>query len=163
LASRPALIRRDGEVIDLDGDPYVNFPALASGNYRVALRHRNHLGAMSSTNASLEQMPVRVNLRTDLGYGTNAQTALFGAFCLWPGDCAADGTIRYVGANNDRDPILTAIGGSTPTNAVSTVYSPLDVNMDGNIRYVGANNDRDPILTTVGGSVPTNTRTQQLP
>ncbi|MBK6830352.1 MAG: hypothetical protein IPG92_06165 [Flavobacteriales bacterium] len=65
--------------------------------------------------------------------------------------------------NNDRDPILVAIGGSAPTNVVNNVYSRLDVNLDGVIKYVGANNDRDPILTTVGGSTPTNTRTAQLP
>ena len=56
-----------------------------------------------------------------------------------------------------------AIGGSTPTNTVSNVYSPLDVNLDGVIKYIGTNNDRDVILTTVGGSTPNNTRMQQLP
>ena len=163
IASRPALIRRDGEVVDLDGDPYVNFPGLASGSYRVALRHRNHLGVMTGTAFSLGFAPVRVDFRSmATTYGTNAQM-ISSIRCLWPGDCAADGTIRYVGANNDRDPILSAIGGSMPTNVVNNVYSPMDVNMDGVIRYVGASNDRDPILQTVGGSVPTATRVQQLP
>ena len=96
-------------------------------------------------------------------YGTNAQNNVGGTVTLWPGDTGFDGTAKYVGNGNDRDPILIAIGGSTPTNTVSNVYSPLDVNMDGVIKYVGANNDRDPILTTVGGSTPTNTRVQQLP
>lgn len=102
-------------------------------------------------------------LSTTPVYGTNARTSMGTVQCLWPGDCAADGTIRYVGANNDRDPILQVIGGGTPTNTLSNVYNPRDVNMDGVIRYVGANNDRDIILQTVGGSVPTATRIQQLP
>ena len=33
-----------------------------------------------------------------------------------PLDVNLDGVIKYVGANNDRDPILTTVGGSTPTN-----------------------------------------------
>jgi len=163
VASRPALIRRNGEVMDLDGDGYVNFPGLAAGSYRVALRHRNHLGVMSSSSLSLGFLPVRANFRAGGAYGTSPQTSVGGVQCLWPGDGVADGTIRYVGGANDRDPILTAIGGSVPTSVVYNVYSSLDVNMDGNIRYVGANNDRDPILQTVGGSVPTATRVQQLP
>ena len=163
VASRPALIRRDGEVIDLDGDAYVNFSGLAAGSYRIALRHRNHLGVMTSTAHSLGFIPVRANFRAGGAYGTTPQTTVSGVQCLWPGDCAADGTIRYVGTNNDRDPILTAIGGSVPTAVVSNVYDARDVNMDGSIRYVGTSNDRDPILQTVGGTVPTATRVQQLP
>jgi hypothetical protein len=27
-----------------------------------------------------------------------------------------DGTVKYTGENNDRDPILQAVGGSVPTN-----------------------------------------------
>ncbi len=33
-----------------------------------------------------------------------------------PLDVNLDGVIKYIGANNDRDPILTTVGGSTPTN-----------------------------------------------
>ena len=99
----------------------------------------------------------------DRAYGTAPLRYKNGVLCLWAGDATGNGIVQYVGNGNDRDPILIAIGGSTPTNTVSNVYSPLDVNMDGVIKYVGANNDRDPILTTVGGSTPTNTRVQQLP
>ena len=81
---------------------------------------------------------------------------------LWAGDVTGDGTIKYVGEDNDRDPILQAIGGSVPTNT-SSGYVPEDVNLDGVVKYVGEDNDRDPILQTIGGSVPTNTRTQQVP
>ncbi|MFZ1331314.1 MAG: hypothetical protein WAR83_03965, partial [Flavobacteriales bacterium] len=74
-----------------------------------------------------------------------------------------NGEVRYTGTNNDRDLILTAIGGTTPTNTVTNTYSPLDINMDGTIRYTGTNNDRDIILQAIGGVVPTATRIQQLP
>ena len=150
--------------MDLDGDPYVNFPDVPEGAYRVALRHRNHLGVMSGSSQQLGRIPQQTNFRSGVAYGTNPLAPLyFSVFGLWPGDVTFDGVVRYTGNNNDRDPILVAIGGNTPTNTVSNVYSSLDVNMDGVIKYTGANNDRDPILTTVGGSTPTNTRTQQLP
>ncbi len=31
-------------------------------------------------------------------------------------DVNLDGTVRYVGEGNDRDPVLVNIGGSVPTN-----------------------------------------------
>jgi hypothetical protein len=81
---------------------------------------------------------------------------------LWSGNVMRDAMLKYTGASNDRDPILTAIGGSVPTNVV-TGYALSDVNMDGSTKYTGSANDRDPILSNIGGSVPTNTLTEQLP
>ncbi|MBP6389851.1 MAG: hypothetical protein KA352_03070 [Flavobacteriales bacterium] len=164
IASRPALLTRDGEVMDLDGDPYVGFPGVAAGNYRVALRHRNHLGVMTGSAFALGFVPVRVNFRSmATTFGTNAQTLISSTRCLWPGDVTFDGTVKYAGGANDRDPILTLIGGTTPTNSVNNVYISADVNLDGIVKYAGSANDRDVILQTVGGTVPTATRTQQLP
>ncbi len=164
--SKPALLQRDGDVIDTDGDTYLNFP-VSAGSYYVALRHRNHLGVMTSTARSLTMDPsaTLIDFRGSTSgiYGTTPMVLKGSVYCLWAGDASGNGQIRYTGSGNDRDPILVAIGGSTPTNTVSNVYSPLDVNLDGVIKYIGTNNDRDVILTTVGGSSPNNTRAQQLP
>jgi hypothetical protein len=46
LASRAALLRRDGLVVDVDGTSPVAVP-LPVGDYYVAIQHRNHLGAMA--------------------------------------------------------------------------------------------------------------------
>lgn len=164
LATQSALIQRDGDVVAMDGiSPVTLF--IAPGNYHVALRHRNHLGVMTSASLPLSSAAAIVDFTLDGTpmFGTNAQAQIGSRMALWPGDATGNGIVQYVGNGNDRDPILTAIGGSTPTNTVSNVYSPLDVNLDGVIKYVGANNDRDIILTTVGGSTPTSTRVQQLP
>ncbi|MBK7270004.1 MAG: hypothetical protein IPI07_10995 [Flavobacteriales bacterium] len=91
------------------------------------------------------------------------QTSIGGVFCLWPGDVNFDRTTKYAGGSNDRDPILTLIGGTTPTNSVGNVYNGADINLDGKVKYAGSANDRDIILQTIGGSVPTATRAQQLP
>jgi hypothetical protein len=34
-------------------------------------------------------------------------------------DVNMDGLVKYTGANNDRDPILTNVGGTIPTNVRS--------------------------------------------
>jgi hypothetical protein len=164
LYSKAALIQRDGDVVDTDGDAYVSFP-LAAGNYYVALRHRNHLGVMTSAARTLGITPITVDFRSAATgcYGTTPRVQVGSVYCLWSGDGNGNGTLHYVGANNDRDPILTAVGGTTPNNTLINVYDRRDVNMDGVIRYVGANNDRDPILTNVGSTTPNNTRVQQLP
>src|SRR5690606_6235625 len=130
----------------------------------VAVRHRNHLGAMT---AALVDVSVAVR-SYDLSdgststYGTEAVKTIGPRRALWAGNSWVDEQLRYVGEENDRDPILVAVGGSVPT-ATATGYLLTDVNMDGETRYVGNRNDRDPILVNVGGSVPTATRAEQLP
>jgi hypothetical protein len=164
ISTRAALVQRDGDVVDVDGDSPLAFDVQA-GPYFVALVHRNHLAVMSAAPLTLSTTTTTFDL-TDPAtstYGTNARANVNGTMVLWPGDSDNNGTIRYTGLNNDRDPILQAVGGVTPTNVVSNIYSPLDVNMDGSIRYTGSNNDRDIILQSIGGIVPTATRTQQLP
>jgi hypothetical protein len=66
-----------------------------------------------------------------------------------------DGRVRYTGTDNDRDPVLSTVGGQVATD-VHVGYHPADVNMDGVVKYTGPGNDRDVILSTIGGSVPTN-------
>jgi hypothetical protein len=81
---------------------------------------------------------------------------------MYAGDIDHNGVLRYVGSGNDRDFILSVIGGSIPT-AIATGYLGEDVNLDGLARYVGAQNDRDPILQNIGGSVPTAVRSTSVP
>lgn len=71
--------------------------------------------------------------------------------------------MKYTGTNNDRDAILTAIGGSVPTNTLSGQYLQEDLNLDGVVKYTGPSNDRDLILQTIGGRVPTAVRVEQVP
>ena len=88
-----------------------------------------------------------------------------GYWGLWGGNVFRDGNVsllKYTGNNNDRDPILSTIGGTTP-NAVVTGYMREDVTLSGEVKYTGTANDRDPILVNVGSTVPTNVRMEQLP
>lgn len=49
IESRAALLRADGMVVDTDGMSPINFNAATGDSYYVAVRHRNHLGAMTET------------------------------------------------------------------------------------------------------------------
>ena len=166
VASHCALLQRDGDVVEVDGQSALAF-AVPSGDYFVAVRHRNHLPAMTLTSVALSPGPTTVDLTvpSTLTYGTEARASIAGtypALALWAGDVDFDVQVKYVGGGNDRDPILQRIGGSIPTNIVGG-YLPEDVDLNGQVLYVGNGNDRDPILITVGGSVPTNVRQGQLP
>ena len=163
VATRSALIQRDGDVVDMDGTSAVSF-AVTAGNYYVAVRHRNHLGAMVASTVALSSTAATVNftLPGTVTYGTAAQKQIGAIMALWSGNALWDNTLRYTNTANDRDPILFLIGGSVPTNVV-TGYHQEDVNLDGVVKYTGGLNDRDPILQNIGGSVPTDIRSQQLP
>ncbi|HRH38104.1 MAG TPA: PKD domain-containing protein, partial [Flavobacteriales bacterium] len=163
VETRCGLLQRDGDVVAANGISPLSFGS-APGSYHIALLHRNHLDVMSRMPIALGATVTSVDFvnGSTPTYGTDAQQLIAGTYVMWSGNTDFNGVLKYVGANNDRDPILVAIGGVIPTNTV-TGYHAADVNMDGVVKYVGANNDRDPILQNVGGSVPTNIRAAQMP
>jgi hypothetical protein len=137
---------------------------MAAGNYHVAIRHRNHLGAMTANAIALGTVTTTVDFTTPAmaTYGTDAQRLVNGTYVLRTGDVSFDHQLRYTGSGNDRDPILVRVGSTAPNNAVSGYY-PEDTNLNGIVSYTGSGNDRDPILVNVGSTTPNNTRTEQLP
>lgn len=163
LATRSALLQRDGNIVRTDGLSAVQFD-LPVKDYHVAVRHRNHLGVMTAAPVRVSVAPRSYDLSTGSValFGTEPTKAVGSRQVLWGGNSLNDAVLRYTGSSNDRDPLLVRVGGSLPTATITGYYSE-DVGMDGTVRYVGAQNDRDPILFNVGGTVPTNTRIEQLP
>lgn len=164
LATRSALVLRNGNVVSVDGvsDPEFSIPA---DNYFIALRHRNHLGIMTNAAIALGATASQLDLSNGtipLFGGTNATKPVGGKAVLWAGDVNGDGTLQYTGLNNDRDLILVRVGGSVAT-ATYNGYSRTDVNMDGIVKYTGISNDRDLILVNIGGAIATATRNASLP
>lgn len=174
ITSRNALIQRDGDIVDTDGVSPVTF-AVKGGNYYVLILHRNHLSVLSTDVVTLSSTPITYDARspsasfyTRTGPESGPPRKTVGATrTLWVGNTLDWGffmrNIRYTGADNDRDPLLYAIGGNTPTNTLIGQYRKEDVNMDGEVKYTGENNDRDLILQTIGGMVPTAVRYEQVP
>jgi pimeloyl-ACP methyl ester carboxylesterase len=163
LATANGLVRRDGSITAPNGGAL--FFEAPPGAYRLAVRHRNHLGVVSAQAFALTREPAPV---IDLAapatpvFGIDARVVEGQVALLWAGDVNGDGRVRYTGADNDRDDILQAIGGTVPT-ATATGYLGSDVDLDGVVRYTGQNNDRDLVLLTIGGVVPTAERIGQLP
>lgn len=165
LATRSALIQADGDVVAAnDGTSALTFNA-SSGSYYIALRHRNHLGMMTAGTVALTSTATTLDLSNGsvpLYGGTNATKVVGTRNALFAGDVNRSNGLLYVGAGNDRDPILVRIGGTVATASVAG-YFVEDVNLDGVVLYTGGGNDRDPILVNIGGTVPTSTRSAQLP
>lgn len=107
VASRSALLQRDGDVVDTDGVSAVSM-FIGQGNYYVATRHRNHLGAMTLSPMFLFSGPTAVDFSqtTTATYGIEACRVNGALQLLWCGDVTFDGVVKYTGLSNDRDPIL---------------------------------------------------------
>jgi len=163
LATRTALLQRDGDIVDLDGVSSLEF-IMDEGSYFVAVRHRNHLGIMSQTTVLLASTAQFVNLSngSTTAYGVEPMNAGLPRLLMWTGNSIPDAVLKYTGIVNDRDPILLVIGGAAPSATLSGYHNE-DVTLDGIVKYTGFNNDRDKILVNIGGATPTGTRQEQLP
>ncbi|MCB0782097.1 MAG: hypothetical protein KDC03_21635, partial [Flavobacteriales bacterium] len=164
VSSQAALLLRNGEVVATDGLSDLEFPVVQD-DYHVAVLHRNHLPFMTQSPVALAGgvifLDVAAGQVAPFG-GWSRLRAINGMQCLYAGDVTGDAEISYLGSGNDRDPVLSAIGGTVPTNAAAG-YLDADVDLDGEVRYTGTRNDRDPILLNIGGTDPSAVREGQLP
>lgn len=164
LASRCALLQSDGDVVDVDGTSALMYD-LPAASYRIAIKHRNHLGVITANAIALSSTSATVDFSDGsvaLFGGGDATKAAGTRRLLYAGDVTGNGQLKYAGQANDRDPILLSLGGLLPNNTVSGYFTE-DVNMDGVVRYTGTGNDRDIILVNIGGVVATNVRNASLP
>ncbi len=164
LASKSCLLQRDGDIVDLNGQSNVRWPVLL-GDHFLSVHHRNHVGAMSAVPITFSAGTTAIADFSDPLFplhGTEAMRTQGPVRTAWPGDALGDGIIKYTGTGNDRDPILSFIGGTVPNN-VSSGYQLQDITMDGLVKYTGTGNDRDPILVTIGSNVPNAVRVEQVP
>lgn len=170
VATRSALVQRDGDIVDLDGNASVEFPDSYVGEYYLLVRHRNHLGAMTASPVDFTAvMPVDFTVAAEPTFGATTTSARrlvkTGIYGLWAGNTlpypSAGFNVKYNGSDNDRLVILNAVGNMTPLNILSNTYQLEDVNMDGRVKYNGSQNDRVIILQNVGPSNPLNVITQE--
>ena len=159
-------MQRDGDVVGLDAVSTIGFAGLGVGSYCVAVSPRDHLPVMLSASTPITYgiaiASVDFTLPGAHTYDADARTNIAGTIVLAAGDVIFDGKLKYAGSNNDRDPILTRIGGTVPTPTVNGYWGE-EVKMDGVMKYAGSNNDRDRVLISIGGSVPTAMRVATLP
>jgi hypothetical protein len=172
VATRSALVQRDGDIVDMDGTSEVSFPDTYEGEYYLMVRHRNHLGVMSAVKVNYVGGSPLFDFTSDAPqydtYGTTGKSARklleTGVYGLWAGNtnkkAGALWLIKYNGSQNDRVLILNRVGISTPLDVVPGYYHE-DVNLNGETKYNGSGNDRIIILNNLGLSNPLGTINQQ--
>lgn len=172
LQSRSALLQRDGDIVDVDGVSPVTFNNVVSGDYTVAVRHRNHLGLSTDPDTftpvldEKQSTTVLVDFSTSsniFGPSTAYYVATDGKHTLWAGNTNMDGFVKFSGLQNDKDFLLLNTLGGNPLGILTNVYSPADANLNGTIKYNGLGNDKDFILNSVLGGSTFTIRTQSLP
>jgi hypothetical protein len=176
VARQAGLLQKDGDIVDIDGVSPLTIP-VATGSYYVAVRHRNHLGAMTAATVSLGSFTTSVDFTSTgtLTYGTNAQVTIGGKNHLWAGNANVNTNVIAQGGNSDRSAVTNAVTNhQTNTAALNTYilngYLATDVNMDGKTIAKGPNADNTTILNVVLGHIGNATLvstgfiiTQQLP
>lgn len=177
VASKSALIQRDGDIVDLDGTSALSITDPNSeGSWFISVRHRNHLGFMSNAARTLTSTASAHDFTngTIATYGTNALKNDGGVYKMWAGDADGNGLIKYAGSGTDINLISTSVF----TNPANTLFSPsfpfvgydrADVDLSGSVIYAGSGTDINVISTSVFTN-PANTLfsptfpvTQQLP
>jgi hypothetical protein len=164
-----ALVQRDGDVVNAltGGVLRINMP---NGNYRIAIKHRTHLGAMTATDVVFNGGTAAVdftnmsnaNLYNTAGYDGQEMVQLGSRKALWTGDTNGDGKAKYNGAGTDIPQISADVLGNSGNTTGSFNYNNAfgynkgDVNMDGKSKYNGTVNDRILIQQIVLG-YPLNT------
>ncbi len=177
LATRSAIVQQDGTVVDIDGNNCVFFPGLVSDNYYIAVRHRNHLGAMTATALTPAlygcSSGVDFTTMTDAEVWHNPATpqydglemakvdtvgGVFGKRALWAGNASSDFRVRYTGIGSDpgitQTQLQNYVGAtSNTTRALNFLagfgYFTGDVNMDSRVRYTGVGSDPGFVQTQI--------------
>ncbi|WP_211356931.1 hypothetical protein [Phaeodactylibacter luteus] len=162
VETRAALVQRDGDVVDpADGVSPVSIVGAPGGSYYIAIKHRNHLGAMTAAPLTLSYTPTFVDFTTaslsniyhkvvgGLDYDGAEMVQVTGLNALWAGDSNADGKIKYQGAFSDNILLLDVLTEGSNSEASYNFSNALgyylgDVTMDGAVKYQGSGSD--PVL-----------------
>ncbi len=132
VATRAAILRKDGQIVDTDGDFPVSFSGITAGNYYVVIRHRNHLAVMSANPLPLSTSTENYDFSTSAGqaYGSDAQLELAsGIYGLYAGDANANGQIQ----NDDKNNYWK-------TEVGQAGYRSSDFNLNGQVQNDDKNN-----------------------
>ncbi len=125
VATRAALLQRDGDVVDTDGQSPVAFGGITAGNYFLSIKHRNHLGVMSAHALPWGSSPQWIDI-SDPNFpllGVLASKVVNGKQLLISGDASGDGQTQ----NND---IVDFWRNEVGTSG----YMRADLDMDGEVQ-----------------------------
>jgi hypothetical protein len=165
VATRSALLQRDGDVVDVDGTSAVVFHNRAIDNYFIAIKHRNHLGVMTDVSEGLSQDITPIDF-TSATQGNYELTGALGSVyaqkpfnsgvvrALWAGNVDFNDRVIFQGSPVDQDGIFFGVllspnNTNLAANFIQNGYNKGDVNMDGTAIFQGSPNDTDIIFFNV--------------
>jgi Dockerin type I domain len=137
IASKAALIQKDGDIVDADGVSNLLFINLVGTNFIVAINHRNHLSVRTANALSFISggTPTQANftdasltLYTDPAITNTPQKVVSGVKMMWVGDANRDGRVNAIDYNNLYIPQVTQQG-----------YRSADFNLDGRVNAIDYN------------------------
>jgi hypothetical protein len=173
--SRPALIQRDGDIVELDGLMPVGFSQVSAGNYYVVVRHRNHLSVMTATALPLSgtstvvdfRLPTTATYRASVSPVNEAQVSVAQGVALWAGNVLENNTVIYQGTGNDVAGVSVQVKNNPQNitgaaNFVLNGYYNGDINLDGRTIYQGSGNEVNFIFLNVTKNHPGNSAGQNF-
>ncbi len=160
LYSRAFFLSSTGQLLNpADGAVGGKITGVPKDEYYLAIRHRNHLGAMTLNTVNLASGSASFDFSSPAAplYGTNPVWDWWGTgvMTLWAGDATQTGTVEYNTGTSDVDLITFAVyfdPGNTDFESfyiVPNVYDPADCNLSGTIEYNTGSSDVDPITSSV--------------
>ena len=132
VATRAALLMKDGRIVDMNGNSNVSFSGISAGNYYVVIRPRNHLAIMTSGAIALGVNSSNYDFSSaeSQAYGTDAQVELAtNLYGMYAGDASANGQIQ----NDDKNT-------NWKTEVGQAGYKASDFNMNGQVQNDDKNN-----------------------
>jgi hypothetical protein len=179
--SRSGLIQRDGNIVSEDGSTLA-FCYVNSGNYYVAVNHRNHLGVMSKTPIAMTDVATVIDFRDpttptfDFGIAVlpnppinQAQVVVNQGVAMWAGNAlfkdnsflGSGKNVIYQGTENDLNKIYQLIIDASGNifdrpNFILRSYNVGDINMNGETIFQGSGNDVEFIYQNIIKNHPGN-------
>lgn len=157
VASKAALLQRDGDVVDAQsGSNWLSFANVPTGNYYVSLRHRNHLGVITASPLNLTQTAKLVDFTSTDTVVAGKETRLTNgkSAWLWAGDANASQTLTVSGPANDINTVVARVlndpsNTQASTNFAAVGYDNADINLDGSSMFTGPSNDANMLLANI--------------
>ncbi len=94
LATRSGLLQRDGDIVDINGTSPLSFN-VASDQYYIAIRHRNHIGFRTATTLDISSGNATLNTTSSsvTTHGNSSRKTISGILAMYAGDTNLDGSI----------------------------------------------------------------------
>ncbi len=126
IGRRAGFLLKNGRIVDIDGNSFVDFPTVASKDLYVVVYHRNHTAIISSNPMSHAYSVYQYNFTTGESQaygGASAQTEIFmGVWGMFSGNANSDKQID----NKDKNDVWEVENGNSG-------YYNGDMNMNGKV------------------------------